>query len=77
MRSRLTVRLYNNTLSNAFKSTCMGSHLCTKIIFLGIIIFFTNTMRLRFCISGGDRHVFHGDMINIIRVFHIYFTTVK
>ena len=34
MRSRLTVRLYNNTLSNAFKS--MGSHLCTKIIFLGI-----------------------------------------
>ena len=34
MRSRLTVRLYNNTLSNAFKS--MGSHLCTKIIFLWI-----------------------------------------
>ena len=33
MRSRLTVRIYNNTLSNAFKS--MGSHLCTKIVFLG------------------------------------------
>ena len=75
MRSRLTVRLYNNTLSNAFKS--MGSHLCTKIIFLWIFFFFTNTMRLLFCISGGDRHVFHGDMIIIIRVFHIYFTTVK
>ena len=74
MRSRLTVRLYNNTLSNAFKS--MGSHLFTKIIFLGIF-FFTNTMLLRFCISGGARHVFNGDMIIIIRVFHIYFTTVK
>ena len=33
MRSRLTVRQYNNAQSNAFKS--MGSHLCTKIIFLG------------------------------------------
>ena len=33
MRSRLTVRLYNNTLLNVFKG--MGSHLCTKIIFLG------------------------------------------
>ena len=32
MRSRLTVRPYNNTLSNAF--TSMGSHLCTKIFFL-------------------------------------------
>ena len=36
MRSRLTVRLYNNTLSNAFKS--MGSRLCTKIIFLGTFL---------------------------------------
>ena len=32
MRSRLTVRFYNNTLSNAFKS--MGSHLYTKLVFL-------------------------------------------
>ena len=36
MRSRLTVRLYSNTLSNAFKS--MGSHLCTKLIFLGTFL---------------------------------------
>ena len=33
MGSRLTVRQYNNTLSNAFKS--MGSHLRTNIFFLG------------------------------------------
>ena len=26
-------------------------------------------MRLHFCISDGDRHVFHGDMIIVIRVF--------
>ena len=32
MRSRLAV----NTLSNGFKS--MGSHLCTKVIFLGTIL---------------------------------------
>ena len=36
MRSRLTVRLYNNTLSNAFKS--MVSHLCTKLVFLGTFL---------------------------------------
>ena len=36
MRSRLTVRLHNNTLSNAFKS--IGSHFCTKIIFLGTFL---------------------------------------
>ena len=73
-RSRLTVRYYNNTRSNAFKS--MGSLLCTKIIFLGTF-FFTNTMLLHICISDGDSQVFHGDMIIVIRVFcHIYFATV-
>ena len=36
MRSRLTVRYYKNTLSNAFKS--MGSHLCTEIVFLGTFL---------------------------------------
>ena len=41
------------------------------------IFVFTNTMRLHFCISDGDRQVFHGDMIIVIRVFHIYFITVK
>ena len=33
MRSRLTVRKYNNTQSNAFKT--MGSNLSTKAFFLG------------------------------------------
>ena len=66
MKSRLTVRLYNNTLSNAFKS--MGSHLCTKIFFLGTL-FFTNNMRLHFCISDWDRQGFHVDMIIVILVF--------
>ena len=70
MRCRLTVRLYNNTLSNAFKS--MESHFLLRDIF-----FFINTVRLHICISGGDRQGFHGDMIIIIRVFHIYFATVK
>ena len=55
----------NNTLLNEFES--MGSHLCTKIIF-----FFTNTMRLHFCISDGDRQGFHRDMIIDIRVFFIF-----
>ena len=41
------------------------------------IVFFINTVRLLFCIPGGDRQVFHGDMIIIIRDFQIYFTTVK
>ena len=41
------------------------------------IFFFINTVRLHVCISGGDRQVFHGVMIIIIRVFHIYFTTDK
>ena len=35
------------------------------------IFVFTNTMRLHFCISDGDRQGFHGDMIIIIRVFFI------
>ena len=35
MRSRLTVQLHNNTLSSAFKN--MGSHLCTKMFFLGTL----------------------------------------
>ena len=68
MRSRLTVRYNNITLSNAFKS--MGSHLCTKI-------FFTNAMRLHFGISDGDRQGFDGNMITVIRLFYLYFTTVK
>ena len=71
MRSRLTVRWYNNTLSNAFKS--MGSHNILRDIFF----FITNTMRLHFCISDRDRQVFHGDIIIVIRVFSYYFTTVK
>ena len=33
------------------------------------IFFFKTTMRLHFCILNGDRQVFHGDMIIIIRVF--------
>ena len=35
MRRRLTVGYNNNTLSNAFKR--MGSHLYTKIFFLGTL----------------------------------------
>ena len=34
-------------------------------------------MGLHFYISDGDRQVFHGDMLLVIRVFHLYFTTVK
>ena len=75
MRSRLTVRQYNNTLSNTFKS--IGSHLFTNIFFLGTLFFFTNAMRLHYCISDGDSQVFHGDMIIVVRVFFLYFTTVK
>ena len=42
------------------------------------IFFSTNTVRLYFCISDGDRQDFHGDLIIVIRVFiHIYFTPVK
>ena len=33
--------------------------------------FFTKTMRLHFFISDGDRQVFHGDIIIVIRVFFI------
>ena len=33
---------------------------------------YTNTMRLYFCISEGDRQVFHVDMIIVIRVFFIF-----
>ena len=36
------------------------------------ILVFTNTMRIHFCISEGDRQVFHGDMIIVIRVFFIF-----
>ena len=36
------------------------------------IFVFTNTMRLYFCISDGDRQVFHGDTIIVIRVFFIF-----
>ena len=37
------------------------------------IFVFTNTMRLYFCISDGDRQVFHGDTIIVIRVFSYLF----
>ena len=37
------------------------------------IIYFTNTMRLHFCISDGERQVFHGEMIIVIRVFSSLF----
>ena len=36
------------------------------------IFVFTDTMRLHFCISEGDRQGFHGDMIIVIRVFLIF-----
>ena len=36
------------------------------------IFVFTNTKRLYFCISDGDRQVFHGDTIIVIRVFFIF-----
>ena len=75
MRSCLTVRLYNNTLSNAFKS--MDNHLCIKVIFLGTFFLCTNTVRLHFCISGEDNQVFHSDMVIGKRVFHLYVTTVN
>ena len=70
MRSRLTVRLYNNTLSNAFKS--MGSQLCTKIIFLGT--FFSLQILCGYISASqtGTDKFFHVDMIIIIPVFHIY-----
>ena len=70
MRSRFTIRYYNNTLSNAF--ICMSSHLCTKILFFRDIFVSTSTMQLHFCISDGDRQVFHGNMIIVIRVFFIF-----
>ena len=75
MRSCLTVRLYNNTLSNAFKSK--DNHLCIKVIFLGTFFLFTNTVRLHFCISGEDKQVFHSDMVIVKRVFRLYVTTVN
>ena len=34
---------------------------------------FTNTMRLYFCMSDGERQVFHGDMIIVIQVFSYLF----
>ena len=70
MRSRFTIRYYNNTLSNAFKS--MSSHLCTKILFFRDSFVCTSTMRLHFCISDGERQVFHGDMIIVIPFFFIF-----
>ena len=36
------------------------------------IFVFTNTMRLYFCISDGDRQVFHSDTIIVVRVFFIF-----
>ena len=39
---------------------------------LSDIFVFTSTMRLHFCISEGDRQVFHGDMIIVIRFFFIF-----
>ena len=33
---------------------------------------FTNTMLLYFCMSDGERQVFHGDMIIVIQVFFIF-----
>ena len=62
MRSRLTVRYHHNTLSNAFKYWQSFVHQNNLLII-------TNTMRLYFCISDGERQVFHGDMIIVIRVF--------
>ena len=35
------------------------------------IFVFTNTIRLHFCITDGDRQVFHRDMIIVIRFFFI------
>ena len=43
--------------------------MCTKIVFLGTFFSLKNTMLLRYCISEGDRQVFHGDMILVMRVF--------
>ena len=71
MRSHLTVRKYKNTLSNAFKS--MGSLLCTTIITPETFFLFINTMRLHFCISGGDKQVFNSDMIIVKRFFSSLF----
>ena len=35
---------------------------------------FTNTMLLYFCMSDGERQVFHGDMIIVIQVFsHLFY----
>ena len=34
-----------------------------------IFFFFTNTMRLHFCISDGDKRGFHGDIIIVKQVF--------
>ena len=41
------------------------------------IFVFTNTMRLHFCISGGDRQSFHSDMIIVKRVFPYLFYHCK
>ena len=41
------------------------------------IFVFTSTMRFNFCISDGDRQVFHGDLIIVIRVFLYLFYHCK
>ena len=41
-------------------------------ILLRDMFVFTNTMRLYFCMSDGERQVFHGDMIIVIQVFFIF-----
>ena len=70
MRSRLTVGQYNNTLSNAFKS--MGSHLCTKIIFLGSFLSLQILCGYIPASQTGTDRFFHGDMIIVIRVFFVF-----
>ena len=75
MRSRLTIRENNYTLSNAFKS--MDSHMCTKIVFIGT--FFSLKVLCDYVIASqtGTERFCHGDITIVIRVFHLYFTTVK
>ena len=66
MGSRLTVRSYNNTLK-------YGQSFLRQNNLLRDMFVFTSTMLLNFCISDGDRQVFHGDMIIVIQVFSYLF----
>ena len=43
----------------------MGSHLCTKILFLRTFF----SLQILCGISDGDRQLFHGDMMIVIRLF--------